>query len=139
MNNQSGSCFCGEVKYKFNSDILNVVNCHCAMCRSHTGSAFSTYAIFPYSACEITHGKEKLSSIDAGAGKKHFCGNCGTPIFNLNSKFPGVCIVYFGTLDDSESVHPKINIWCESQMPWINSMSTIESMNQEIGSSNVAN
>ncbi len=137
MNQIAGSCLCGKVKYKLNSEVKNVVNCHCNFCRSHSGAAFSTYAALPHSALEITSGQDSLHSYQIkGAtnegGTKHFCRECGTPIFNLNAKYPGACMVYFGTLERARDLLPKINIWCESKLAWVDSLSSLPSVDQGI-------
>lgn len=132
MSLHSGSCLCGEVNYKLNSEILNVVNCHCNFCRSHSGTAFSTYAALPYTSFEITKGEDKLGSFQAGEGKKHFCSVCGTPIFNLNNRYPGACMIYFGTLENAKVVAPMVNIWCESKLAWVDTVSSIPSREQGV-------
>ncbi len=124
----NGSCLCGAVKFKLNSELLNVVNCHCNFCRSHSGAAFSTYAVFAHSALEFTQGPERLRAFAVAGGQKHFCGECGTPIFNLNDKYPGACIVYLGTLDGASALEPKVNIWSESKLGWVDSVASIPSL-----------
>ncbi|WP_083251100.1 GFA family protein [Acidihalobacter yilgarnensis] len=133
MNSYSGSCFCGEVRYKINSEILNAVNCHCAFCRSHSGAAFSTYAVFPQASLEITKGEDKLTCFQADEGRKYFCGVCGTPVFNLNNRYPGVCIMYFGTLENAKTISPAINAWCESKLGWVDALSSLPSTAQAVG------
>ena len=132
MSVHKGACLCGDVTYKLNSRILKVVNCHCNFCRSHTGSAFSTYAAALYKSLEITSGQEKLTSHQANEGKKHFCSSCGTPIFNINVKHPGICMVYFGTLKDSREITPATNVWCESKLTWVDNISSIHSMDKGV-------
>ena len=38
----TGSCLCGSVNYKSNSDPLVIQNCHCDQCRKATGSVYLT-------------------------------------------------------------------------------------------------
>ncbi len=132
MNDLKGSCLCGEVNYKLISKIMNVVNCHCDFCRPHSWAAFSTYAALPYSSLEITHGKKSLSSFKTSKAEKHFCSQYGTPIYNLNSKYPGACMVYFWTLEHSSQIIPEINIWCESRLGWTESIASIQSVSQGV-------
>lgn len=134
MDLHDGSCLCGEVKYKLNSEIMKVVNCHCNFCRSHSGAAFSTYAALPHASLEITKGQEKLSHFPMSDGKKHFCSQCGTPIFNLNKKYPGACMVYLGTLRKARDLTPTINVWCESKLAWVDTVSSIRSLAQGVAS-----
>ena len=38
----TGSCLCGSINYKSNSDPLVIQNCHCDQCRKATGSVYFT-------------------------------------------------------------------------------------------------
>jgi len=133
MQKYEGSCICGVVKYRLNSEIMNIVNCHCNFCRSHSGAAFSTYAVLPFESFEITSGKEKLNNFKVHEGKKHFCSVCGTPIFNIVRRYPGACMVYYGTLDSANNITPRFNIWCENKLDWVDSISSIQSVEQGVG------
>ena len=128
MTESNGSCGCGVVKFKLKSEILNVVNCHCNMCRNHNGSPFSTYAVLPFKSCEITKGHEYVSNYSVGSGTKHFCKKCATPLFNVNKKYPGACMIFLGTLKSVNDLLPKVNVWCESKLTWVDSMSDITSL-----------
>ena len=132
MRKLTGTCLCGEVRYRLNSEILNVVNCHCNFCRSHSGAAFSTYAALPHASLEITHGEDSLASFEEGEGKKHFCSKCGTPLFNLNKRYPGACMIYFGTLDDAGEIKPMVNVWTENKLDWVDSVLSIPSVAQGV-------
>lgn len=128
MEKPKGSCTCDAIQYQLNSEILNIVNCHCDMCKKHSGSPFSTYAVFPFKDLEITKGADHISEYSAGTGKKRFCKNCGTPLFNTSENHPGTCMVYLGTLSSLEGITPKVNIWCESQLQWVGNISEIKSL-----------
>jgi len=130
LKKNSGSCGCGSVNYELNMDELNVVNCHCDMCRNHNGSSFSTYAIFPIESLDITTGSEFINKYIANGGEKHFCHKCGTPLFNVHEKYPGVRMIYLGTLNETKNITPKINVWCESKLSWIDGLASITSLPQ---------
>ena len=132
MEEIKGSCGCGAIEYVLNTEIKNVVNCHCNMCKKHNGSSFSTYAALPYKAFEIKKGKELISQHIEGTGQKHFCNKCGTPIYNTNEKYPGACMVFLGTLNSSANYVPNVNVWCESQFPWVGHLEEIKSLNQGV-------
>ncbi len=132
MSSQNGACFCGEVTFSLNSQPVNTVNCHCNVCRSHTGAAFASYAVLPQESLEITRGREKVGSFAFREGKKHFCSVCGTPLFNVNARYQGLCMVYLGTLQKAGDIPPKLNIWCESKLPWVDFVSTIPSRDQGV-------
>lgn len=132
VNHLNGSCLCGKVKFKLNSEIRNVVNCHCNFCRSHSGAAFSTYAALPRSALEIISDHDGLHSFQIRGVKKHFCRECGTPIFNLNDKYPGAYMVYLSTLERARDILPQVNVWCESKLGWVDSLPSLPSLGQGV-------
>lgn len=51
---------------------------------------------------------------------KHFCGSCGTPVFNANPvTYKGLAMLYVGTTEDPRSYEPRMNIFCESKLEWV--------------------
>lgn len=132
MDKTKGSCACSAVEYQLNSEVMNVVNCHCDMCKNHNGSSFSTYAVLPFKSIEITKGEEFIQEYSAGTGKKRFCKRCGTPLFNTSEKYPGACMVFLGTLSSPSDYVPKVNVWCESQLTWVCGVSEIASLPQGV-------
>lgn len=111
-----GNCACGAIRYRADTDIKNVVNCHCAQCRSMNGSAYSTYAALPESELQL-EGEVASYAVTVDA-TKHFCPHCGTPIFNTNRRYPGACMLYLGTLKDAPAHPPSSNVFCESKLDW---------------------
>ena len=136
MNIHSGSCGCGAIEYTLNMAIGNIVNCHCNMCRSHNGAAFSSYAALPFKALEVTKGSDLISEYRFGTGIKRFCRNCGTPLFNTNEIYPGACMIFLGTLNNVSDLVPRVNVWCESKLKWVDSLSEISNLPQGIQSKN---
>jgi len=106
------------------------------MCKEHTGSSFSTYAVLPFTALEIKKGGDEVSQYKLGEGQKHFCKKCGTPLYNTNKKYPGVCMIFLGTLKNSTEYTPKINIWGESKFSWVNQICEIQTLEQGIENKN---
>jgi hypothetical protein len=121
----SGACTCGSIKYHANADLRRIVNCHCNMCRKMNGSAFSSYAVIPRKLLVVS-GDENLAAYQVtNSARKHFCRECGTPIFNTNEKYPGACMIYLGTLDGSGSHLPSLNIFSESMLGWVDSIGSM--------------
>ena len=106
------------------------------MCRHHNGASFSTYVALPFKDLEVTKGNELITDYNVGTANKRFCSNCGTPLFNTNEKYPGVCMVYFGTLNTVNDLRPKVNVWCENKLSWVDNISKILSMAQGVESKN---
>ena len=131
----SGSCFCKAVKFKVNGEYKSVVNCHCDFCRKHSGAAFSTYVAVSEAALEITSGADSLATFQLeGDAQKHFCKQCGSPLFNgKNARYPGLCMIYLGSIDGSAIYVPTANIHCESQLAWVPTLSELRAFPQGIG------
>lgn len=113
----SGACHCGEIRYKVTMPIKRVSNCHCFMCREVNGGAFSSYAIVRDTHFEV-QGAPAVYQVTENV-HKHFCGCCGTPLFNRNTLYPGARMVYLGSLHGHQQLLPSFNIYCESMLPWV--------------------
>lgn len=116
----SGACHCGKVVFKIDGKVLNVVNCHCSICRRANGGAFSSYLVVSDEAFKLTGGSEFLTSYAMSEqGEKNFCNICGAPIFNRNKLYSGVTIVPLGCLDDAAKFSPTVDIYCAERLPWV--------------------
>lgn len=127
IENVTGSCLCNSVKYTVHEKIKSVANCHCKTCKKITGAAFETIAVIDEKSLEIVEGGELLSAYEiSDTAKKHFCSNCGTPIYNLLIAYPGRCMVQVGSLDHPELVTPAVNVFCESMLPWVKGIADLK-------------
>jgi hypothetical protein len=80
-----GNCKCGQVSFNAEGPALQVVTCHCGMCRGMTGAAFSTYVVVREVQFKIIEDLEQIASyLVTDRTSRHFCSVCGTPIFNAN-------------------------------------------------------
>jgi len=100
------------------------------MCHSHNGSAFSTYIAVQADTLNITSGHEALTKYATNNGEKNFCRKCGTPLFSRHDKYPGISMIFLGTLKYIDGLIPKINIWSESQIAWTKEITNIKSIQQ---------
>ncbi len=116
----TGSCFCKAVQYRITSAIPLAVNCHCNNCKKINGGAFSSLAVVKEKRLEITSGMASLATYQLNENLvKHFCGRCGSPIYNSNSRYPGRCMVALGSLDNPTVVTPSVNVHCENRLAWV--------------------
>lgn len=88
------------------------------------GSAFSTYAAVLEAEFELITGKLSFFDVSENA-RKHFCGKCGTPIYNSNPKYAGLNILHIGSLDCLDDLKPDVNIYDESKVSWLDSISDL--------------
>jgi len=127
----TGSCLCGTVKYSVNADFEMSGNCHCRTCRKNTGGAFEAFAIISRENLTFLAGEASLVQYRISPkAKKHFCGTCGTPVFNQHRLAPGKLIVHVGTLDDPACVAPAVNLYCASMLPWVAEISSLKNFDQ---------
>lgn len=124
----NGSCKCGAVTYSSDAP-LRLVNCHCNLCRSINGSAFSTYFVTPLAALKVVGDTTQLAEFSVSDhGIKHFCRRCGTPLYNTNSaKYPQLAMIYFGTAADHQSHEAEVNVFCSSKLDWVDDIAELHS------------
>lgn len=116
----SGSCHCGKVAFEIDGPILNVVNCHCSICRKVNGGAFSTYLVVSDEVFKVKEGQDLLTRYAmTEKADKNFCKICGAPVFNRNKLYSGVTVVPLGCLDDAAKFAPKADIYCADMLPWV--------------------
>lgn len=128
-----GSCACGEVEFEVRAIKPNIVNCHCNMCRKLNGGSFSTYFVVAEKCFKIVSGEKSLVNYSLSeSAVKNFCQKCGSPIFNQNKKYPNLRMIHFGMLNFNEPVTPKVNIFCQSKLPWVSVDLEIPNFEKEI-------
>jgi hypothetical protein len=128
----TGSCHCGKVHYAVHGDIVSVVNCHCGLCRSLSGAAFTSYVVVREPDFRVEKGQEFIGRYAATPkATKHFCAACGTPLFNTNPvDYPTLVMVYLGTARATVELAPRINVYRESMLPWAGNVESIKSFSQ---------
>lgn len=129
MSKLNGACYCGAVRYSVAGDVKRIVNCHCNMCRTMNGTAFSSYAIVNHAELVITQGQDAVSEYAVtDTGIKHYCSECGSPLFNTNiEKYGDYAMLYLGTLGNSNELPEPINIFHEDRLVWTDSVAGLTS------------
>lgn len=115
----TGSCLCGSVNYKSDSDPLVIQNCHCDQCRKATGSVYLTNLFIKEENFEITGEVNNYTHLsDAGNNMtKYFCPNCGSQVFGKNSGRPGIITIRAGTVNEKDIIKPIRNLFLKSKVP----------------------
>ncbi len=126
-----GACNCGDIRYEVAGEPKNVVNCHCGLCRRMNGAAFSTYVVVLEKELRLVQGHPASCQVTSNATKS-FCSRCGTPIYNQNPKYEGLCMLYLGSLDEATELAPQINIYCESEVDWVGEVKQRKNLGQGI-------
>jgi hypothetical protein len=116
----TGSCLCGGIQFRIESELAAVQICHCVQCRKAQGGPFSTNIPVARDAFQLTAGEQLLKSYESSPGKyRHFCGTCGSPVFSRRESVPGVLRIRAGLineplqsrLDSHAFVASKCNWW----------------------------
>mgnify|MGYP006230178149 FL=1 len=115
----TGSCLCGSVNYKSNSDPLVIQNCHCDQCRKATGSVYLTNLFIKEENFEIIGEVNNYMHLsDAGNNMtKYFCPKCGSQVFGKNSGRPGIITIRAGTVNEKDIIKPIRNLFLKSKVP----------------------
>ena len=92
------------------------------------GSAFSSYVVVPHEGLTLL-GDENVATYEVGPGaRKHYCSRCGTPLFNLVSRYAGACMIYLGVLESPTAGVPSLNVYCESMLSWVERVGSIQKL-----------
>jgi len=116
-----GRCLCGHVAYEYVGSIGPANYCHCEDCRRCTGSAFNIGVRLRLAEFRITSGNPKGFTKCGDSEReltRHFCPECGSPLFTSAPKHPDYVYVKAGTLDDPSVVQPTHQNWVVSAVPW---------------------
>lgn len=118
----TGGCLCGAITYEFPNDPAAYGVCHCLNCQRQAGSAFSTLAPVPKAEFSMEGEPKLYVDGDTSSGnsvERHFCGNCGSPIYSALPGQPDVIYLKTGTMDDTSAFKPMFNVWCSKKQNWV--------------------
>jgi hypothetical protein len=118
----AGGCLCGAIRYTIDAPVTALRACHCKNCQKASGAGGTVNAVVPEDAFKITQGETRRYEDSATASgrmlSRHFCGNCGSPIYSHRNPRVGFVVVRAGTLDDSSGLKIATHIWTASARPW---------------------
>lgn len=132
-NRTTATCFCGSIQLSFpyqGAGISHITICHCADCRKITASMFASN--FNVLDTHLTHerGEEKLKAFTQSASVRSgsemtnwFCGECGSLMYRVSGRLPGLRILRLGTVDDHALVdgvmRPMYEQFLERRAGWV--------------------
>lgn len=115
-----GSCLCGDVAYRLNSNFRVVHNCHCSRCRKARGAAHCSNGLVAIEDLVFTRGAEQLTSWrlpEARYFGQTFCTRCGSPMPRIDTE-RNFAIVPLGSLDDDPGHGADDHIHVASKASW---------------------
>lgn len=114
-----GKCLCGKVEINIKGKISDIIHCHCSLCRKNSGTAFATNGFIDASDLVITSGKDNLSTFSFKPGRsRHFCKNCGSPVYSANTQDPERYRIRLGIIDSDISERPSSHNFVSSKANW---------------------
>jgi hypothetical protein len=116
----TGGCLCGAIRFECGGEFGPASYCHCEDCRRCTGSAFNVGLRVEAAQFRIV-GKPRGFTTAGESGNRltrHFCQDCGSPIYTASPAHPNFFYVKAGSLDDPSLVRPAYQSWTKSMVPW---------------------
>lgn len=109
MNDVSGGCLCGAVRFTASGAPLRVGLCHCLDCRKHHGAVFHASAIFPDEAVSVSGETREFAG-------RYFCPRCGSSVFSRSDREMEINL---GSLDAPNQFEPSYELWTERREAWL--------------------
>lgn len=109
MEQFTGSCLCGKVRFVAMGRPYRVGLCHCLDCRKHHGALFHASAIFPEDAVAIEGETRDYQG-------RFFCPHCGSSVFSRSGDEVEVSL---GALDAPDQLAPSYELWTIRRESWL--------------------
>ena len=116
---RTGSCLCGEVRFRIEGELAPLQICWCAQCRKAQGGAFAAIAPVATSAFHLLSGQDSLKAYESSPGKERvFCACCGSPVFSRRTALPDVLRVRVGLIDEPLDASIAWHAYTDSKCSW---------------------
>jgi hypothetical protein len=123
-----GSCHCRAVRFSVAShQPVPFMRCYCSICRKTSGSGgFAINLGADYQTLKV-QGREHLGVYRAklrngrrSQGQRHFCRECGSPLWLWDPRWPELVHPQAGAIDTPLPVPPKVtHIMLGSKPEWV--------------------
>jgi len=132
----TATCFCGAVQLEVpltNPGLVATFVCNCADCHKITASMFASNFTVLDTHLKHIRGRENLSQfkqdITIGGGhtgrtmENFFCKTCGSLMYRVGSRWPGMSILRIGSVDDftlhETILKPQIEFYTDTRAKWL--------------------
>ncbi len=119
MQNQTGGCMCGAVRYELLRDDPWIVYCHCDACRKHTGAPVTVLVTVTPDDVRWTAGQRARyeSSPERFRG---YCRDCGASLTWEASSNGSWMAIHISSFDQPELLPPTEHVFLKDALPWHN-------------------
>jgi hypothetical protein len=126
-----GSCHCGKVKFSLESrEPWPYQRCYCSVCRKTSGGGGYSINIGGDASSLVVTGREHVKvyrAIVERDGKRvqseherHFCGECGSPLWASNPSWPDLVHPVASAVDTELPAPPEhVHLMVGSKAPWV--------------------
>jgi hypothetical protein len=115
------NCACGAVELAVSGTVVSMLLCSCLDCQKASGTGHSTVALVPAGSLTISGTPKSFSRpSDSGATfTRHFCPDCGTPLYGQSSRAPDIRMLPVGFFaGDNDWFAPGQLIFARSKQAW---------------------
>ncbi|KEQ17314.1 GFA family protein [Endozoicomonas numazuensis] len=114
-----GSCLCGSIQIELKGPISDIIHCHCSLCRKSSGTAYATNGFIEAKDLKVIDAENQLAFFERVEGKKrHFCRQCGSPVYSSNAANPERYRIRLGILDSEITERPISHNFITSKAEW---------------------
>lgn len=114
-------CACGRVEMSVHGQVVSMLMCSCLDCQRATGSGHASVALVPAEALSVSGASKTFDRpSDSGATfTRHFCPDCGTPLYGCSSRAPDIRMIPVGFFAGQNAwYNPNQLIFARSQQAW---------------------
>ncbi|RSH86782.1 uncharacterized protein EHS24_005054 [Apiotrichum porosum] len=116
----TATCICGSIKITTTQLPHATAICHCTDCRKFTGAIGAFYVSVPRDRATIT-GSPSAYTKKADSGRwitRSWCGNCGSNLFDVAEKHPGLLFLHGGILPVGSIPEPNMEMYVRGCERW---------------------
>lgn len=125
----TGGCLCGAIRYEFEPNDVRNWYCHCRMCQQFSGAVVTNNLVVQLNDFRWTKGEPKYYE-SSKIARRGFCANCGSSLVFAPLHDDYLC-VQMGTMDDPELCPPKGHYGIEGHISWLPIDANLEIMRTE--------
>ena len=119
MDELTGTCLCGGVRFAVAQPFERVTACHCESCKKISGGGGTASGRALVSDVRILEGQDLITTYQPEEGsKKSFCSRCGTNLFGGGWPDSESCSVRLSALDEPFPDPIQSHIFVRSVAPW---------------------
>lgn len=120
LENYTGGCACGAIRYDIPGEPLVSNDCQCRDCQRESGTGHGSHLTFLREVVKLTgEGKHWDMTGDTGNVKtRSFCAECGTPVYMTFSAMPQFFSVRAASLDNPSRYQPQMVTYTVRGYEW---------------------